>query len=463
MTEQKNEADKKKDKPYKPSKITVWKIRITEFIEFLTYDIWRIDSDTLSSKKSRLYDAIKTVILTVRNTGELNLSSNAASLTYRTVLSIVPMLAVLFAIARGFGLEKFLKSGLFSYFEGQNELLQKAFGIIDDSLKYAQGGIFAGIGVVLLLYTVFTLFQDIEINFNRIWQIKKGRSIQRRAIDYLALILLLPVMIILNSGLSFMISSSTLYFDKYSYILNPLVTQVLNFLPFFITIFVLTLLYKFMPNTKVKFINALIAAIIIGTIYQFFQMLYLNGQIWITKYNAIYGTFAAIPLLLLWLQVSWYLILIGVTLSFSAQNVRKFSFEKETRNISRQYFDFFTLLITSVIVKRFAEQHPPLTPDEISEECKIPVRLTNQIINELEEMHIITPTPSPEDEKLKAYQPALDINLISIGFLAEKVDLHGSSDFLIDIKGKYRNHWRAFIKARSCMYENGSDTLLKDL
>ena len=172
----------------------------------------------------------------------------------------------------------------------------------------------------------------------------------RRAVDYFALILFLPILIILNYGLSIMLNS----FTKYIFILYP-ATQYLNILPYVITVLVLTLLYKLMPNTKVEFVNAFIAALLAGAAYQIVQMLYLNGQIWITKYNAIYGTFAAIPLLLLWLQLSWYIVLIGATLSFAAQNVRKFSFERETQNISRRYRDFFTLIITSVIVKRFAE------------------------------------------------------------------------------------------------------------
>lgn len=157
----------------------------------------------------------------------------------------------------------------------------------------------------------------------------------RRAVDYFALILFLPILIILNYGLSIMLNS----FTKYIFILYP-ATQYLNILPYVITVLVLTLLYKLMPNTKVEFVNAFIAALLAGAAYQIVQMLYLNGQIWITKYNAIYGTFAAIPLLLLWLQLSWYIVLIGATLSFAAQNVRKFSFERETQNISRRYRDF---------------------------------------------------------------------------------------------------------------------------
>ena len=274
--------------------------------------------------------------MTIRNSMELQINVLAASLTYRTLLSLVPGLAVLFAVARGFGLLNIIKSQISTYFPGQEEILIEVTGFIDNSLEHAQGGVFAGVGVIVLLYTVFILFSDIENNFNTIWQLSKGRTIQRRISDYFALIFIMPVFIVLNSALSLMISSSTMYFDAFSYILNPLVTQVLNILPFFIIILVLTLLYKFMPNTKVKFINALIAGFVAGTALQLFQLVYISGQIWITKYNAIYGSFAALPLLLLWLQLSWNIVLMGVELSFSLQNIQKFYFEKETKNISRR-------------------------------------------------------------------------------------------------------------------------------
>ena len=280
----------------------------------------------------------------------------------------------------------------------------------------------------------------------------------RRAVDYFALILFLPILIILNYGLSIMLNS----FTKYIFILYP-ATQYLNILPYVITVLVLTLLYKLMPNTKVEFVNAFIAALLAGAAYQIVQMLYLNGQIWITKYNAIYGTFAAIPLLLLWLQLSWYIVLIGATLSFAAQNVRKFSFERETQNISRRYRDFFTLIITSVIVKRFAEGKPPLSNDEISESCEIPIRLTNDILDDLQNMQIIAAIPIPKKEPLMAYQPALDIDLITVNFLMKSIDRFGSEDFNIDTEIKCANHWNAFMESRMCFYHNNKDKLLKDL
>jgi len=468
MIPEKDKNNTAEKKEYKPGRITRWKVKIADLIEFLTYGIWRIDYKSLSKNTSVFYNLIKTIILTVRNTLDLELGVKAASLTYRTVLAIVPFLAVLFAIGRGFGFENILQSEILDYLgmtpignvpQGESNLTMEIITLINNSLEYAKGsGVFAGVGVVLLLYTVFTLFRDIENNFNRIWQVKKGRSMHRRAIDYFALILFLPILIILNYGLSIVLNS----FTKYIYILYP-ATQYLNILPYVITVLVFTLLYKLMPNAKVKFLNAFIAGLIAGAAYQIVQTLYLNGQIWITKYNAIYGTFAAIPLLLLWLQLSWYIVLIGATLSFAAQNVRKFSFERETKNISRRYRDFFTLIIASVIVKRFAEGKMPLNNDEISESCEIPIGLTNEILDDLLNMQIISAIPLPKNEPLLAYQPALDINLITINFLMKRIDQFGSEDFNIDTEVKYANHWDAFMESRMCFYENNKDKLLKDL
>ena len=455
--------DKNNKKEGKESNFSKLKEKISRLIDFLTYDIWRLDSQDVSGKRNIVYNGLRAIIMTIRNSMELKLNVRAASLTYRTLLSLVPGLAVLFAVARGFGLQNIIESQFITYFPGQEEVLTEVIKFIDKSLKHAQGGVFAGVGVIVLLYTVFVLFSEIENSFNTIWQLSKGRSIQRRVSDYFALIFIMPIFIVLNSGLTIMISSSTVYFDAFSYILNPLVTQVLNVLPFFIIILTLTLLYKFMPNTKVKFMNALIAGFVAGTALQIFQLVYISGQLWITKYNAIYGSFAALPLLLLWLQLSWNIVLMGVELSFSLQNIRKFYFEKETKNISRRYNDFFTVLITSLIAKRFAEEKLPLTADEISEKYAIPIRLTNQILDLLQELQMISPTPCEDDEEVMAFQPAFDINLMSVKLLMSKIDTYGSENFKTDKNMKFRSHWDALMLSRKSFYSVEDNQLLKDL
>lgn len=501
-----------------PDRLERLRTRVKEVIKFLSYDIWRSNPATLSNKKNILYNAIKIVMLTVRNVQELNIAASSRSLTYRTLLSIVPLLAVIFAIARGFGIENIMESSIFNLMTGEKadtteviaeaalppdtalmdmeawnaensgriasvtageeemqfqeeataegrtrEFLDMLFQLIDNSLEEAKGGgIFAGVGILLFLYTILLLFNDIENNLNKIWQVSKGRSIGRKVTDYTAMVLFIPIFFILVNALNIFSypQNNTL---KIIYILYPFIPRLLNIIPFVVMILIFTSVYKFLPNVKVKFLNALLAGVLAGVAFQFFQMLYLSGQLWITRYNAIYGTFAAIPLMLLWIQLSWFITLIGAEVSYAAQNVRKFSFEKETRNISRRYRDFFTLMIASVIVRRFADELPPYTADQLSEKCKVPSRLTHDILDVLTEVKIISPTPTSEDELVMAFQPAVDINLISVNYLMAKLDEKGSEDFMIDMKGEFHEHWKVLVNTRLCMYENNKNLLLKDL
>jgi len=430
---------------------------VERVIHFITVDIWRADTNGMGTLKRWLYDILKSFILTFRNIDGSKLNSRAAALTYSSILSIVPLLAVLFAIARGFGLQNLLQNELGNYFAGQRGVLEKAMVFIDKSLEYAQGGVFLGIGVVLLLYTVINLISSIENNFNFIWRVKHGRSYYRQFTDYLALLLIAPVFIICNAGLS-LILNSTLDINIVGYVISPFI----KILPFIITILMFTFLYIYIPNTKVKFTSALFAGIFAGLAFQVFQMIYISGQVWISKYNTIYGSFAALPLLLLWMQLSWFIVLIGVQLSFSFQNISKFSFEKEAANISRRYKDFVLLLIAGLIAKRFEKGYDPYTANELSERYKIPTRVTSDALYFLEEIGIIRSTNSKEDN-VQAFIPALDINQITVSYLFKKVDLYGSEDFDIDIGDEFTGEWNMIKDIRSCADDKGKDILVKDL
>ncbi len=429
---------------------------VKKLLRFLSYDIWRINKKDRSSRKIGLYNIIKTFILAIRNIDGSQLFTKASALTYSTLLSIVPLLAVLFAIARGFGFQNIVKTQLFSYFAGQEEILNKAMAFIDKSIEYAQGGIFLGIGVILLLYTVINLLSNIEDNFNNIWQIKKGRTYFRMFTDYLALIIIAPVFLICNAGLTIILSTTA----EQQYLLGLVISPFMKVIPYLLTILLFTLLYVYIPNTKVKFRSALLGGVFTGICFQIFQMLYINGQIWIAKYNAIYGSFAALPLLLLWLQLTWFLVLFGVQLSFAFQNVNKFSFEHETSNISRRYKDFIALLIMTLIVKRFEKGLPPYTADELSENYKIPTKLTGDTLFYLQQIGIIVETPT-DDALVPAYIPALDINHISVSYLFEKIDKYGSEDIIIDTDIQFRSEWETILAIREPS-EYGLK-LLKDL
>lgn len=436
--------------------------KITDFVKkvirFLSYDIWRLNKDDRSTRKIGFYNIIKAFILAIRNIDGAQLFTKASALTYSTLLSIVPLLAVLFAIARGFGFQNIVKTQLFSYFAGQAEMLDKAMAFIDSSIEYAKNGIFIGIGVILLLYTVINLLSNIEDNFNKIWQVKKGRSYFRMFTDYLALIIIAPVFLICNAGVTILLNTTA----EQQYILGMVISPIMKVIPFLITILLFTILNVYIPNTKVKFKSALLGGIFTGICFQVFQMLYIGGQIWISKYNAIYGSFAALPLLLLWLQLTWFFVLFGVQLSFAYQNVNKFSFEHETSNISRRYKDFILLIIMVLIVKRFEKGEKPYTADELSEHYKIPTRLTGDTLFDLQQIGLILETPT-EDNLVSAYIPAIDINQITVAYLFEKAEIYGSEDFMIDTSTEFREEWETILEIKDLNKADRGNTLLVDL
>jgi membrane protein len=451
---------KKNDKPGLGARISEL---LSKVIPFITYDIWRITEYEVSGLKKSYIFLAKTVLLAVRGFKREDLQTKASALTYSTLLAIVPLFAVIVGIAGGFGLRETVRASVYSYFQGQEAGLDTIFDFVDSYLSMAQGGLFIGIGLVLLFYTVINLISTIEGTFNDIWQVKKSRSWHRKITDYLALFIILPAMMTISSGLSLFISTlSNSILNEYLF-LTPVADAMLNLAPYVITVLFFTALYMLLPNTKVRFPNALAAGFITGCAFQVFQFFYISGQIWVSKYNAIYGSFAALPLLLLWLQLSWVLCLFGAEVAYASQNVKKFSFDRDSKNISRRYKDFLTVLIASLIVKRFEKGEPPYKADEISEDNRIPIRLTTDILYLLTELDIITEVRMEEDERIVRFQPALDINKISIGFLLRKIDEYGSENFKIDTGEKFKEEWQALLKTRKDMLDPSNGVLLKDL
>ncbi|WP_080905033.1 YihY/virulence factor BrkB family protein [Parabacteroides sp. Marseille-P3160] len=436
---------------------------LTKTIRFVTYDIWRITDKEVVGFRQIYINTIKTIILAIRGFQDEGLQTRASALTYSTLLSIVPLLAVLVGIATGFGMQETVQKQLFEYFPGQTVALTKAFEFVQSYLAQAQGGVIIGVGFIFLFYTVVNLISSIEDTFNQIWQIQKSRPWYRKITDYLALFLILPILMTISSGISIFMSTLRNSFLSNYILFTPFVDTLLNIAPFVIIILVFTFLYIFLPNTKVRFLNGLIAGVITGFAFQLFQYLYISGQIWVSKYNAIYGSFAALPLLLLWLQLSWLLCLFGAEIAYASQNVKKFSFERDSKNISRRYKDYLTLLIASLIVKRFEKGEEPYTADELSDLYQIPIRLTTDILYLLKDLGIITETLGQDDPRIIHYQPAIDINRITVGFLLQRIDEAGSENFKINTDGLFKNQWKALLKTRKDMIENNSGTLLKDL
>ncbi|KAA6339938.1 hypothetical protein EZS27_012150 [termite gut metagenome] len=437
--------------------------KLIEFWKFLTYDIWRVTEHEVSKRRFSFLTIVKTIYLCINRFAGDRLVNKASALTYSSLLAIVPILAIIFAIARGFGFPSIMEN-LFQYgFGGESATTKTLLRFVDSYLwETKSNGLFVGVGLILLLWTVINLIENIENTFNSIWGVKGSRSVYRKFTDYFSMFLFLPILLVVSGSLSIFMTTMLKEMESYV-ILAPVFRFLVSLIPFVLTWLMFTGLYIFMPNTKVKFKYAFVSGIFVGSIYQVFQYLYINGQVSVSKYNAVYGSFAAIPLLLLWLHVSWVICLFGVELTYAGQNIHNFSFDQDTRNISRRYRDFVALLIMSFIAKRFAAGEQPYTAQAISQEHHIPLRLTKQILDRLQEVHLLHEVINDRKGDDTIFLPAMDINLLNVGTLLEKLDTYGSEDFKIDTEGRFHGQWKLLYNSKERYYKEASNILLKDL
>ena len=430
---------------------------------FLDEDIWRVtDEDTKNRPLKHLwYTWLKVTVLSLQRLVRDGLVNKAAALTYSTLLSIVPILAILFAIARGFGFAALMESQFRQGFEGQSLAVETLLGLIDSYLEHAKSGVFIGVGLVMLLWTVLTLTGNIERTFNQIWQVKKPRSLFRKITDYFSIFLLLPILIVVSGGLSVFMATMVKDLESYE-LMAPFVKFLVRLVPFVFTSMMFVALYIFMPNTKVRLANALFPGIVAGVAFQAWQYFYINSQIWVSSYNAIYGSFAAIPMFLLWTQISWCICLFGAELTYASQNVENYNFEKDARNISRRYHDFLCILLMSAICKCFARGEHPYTAEEMARQHRIPLRIVKEVLYELQDLDLIYPVMEDEKSDAPIYLPAEDINRLSVGELLKRIETEGSENFKVDHIGAFSKEWQLLARAKESYYA-AAETLLKDL
>jgi len=405
----------------------------SKIITFFTHGIWKIRLDELSYSKSFLIRTLRILFLTVKGFDENSCFLRASALTFFTLISIVPLAALFFGIAKGFGLEKILQERLMEQFAAHENVVIAIINFSDSLLKNTRGGILAGIGVIVLFWAALKVLGHIEKSFNAVWGIKKSRSLARKLSDYLSIMVLCPILIILSSSLNvFLTTQVTVIAEKIALVslISPLLLSLLKLFPYFIIWILFTFVYMFAPNTKVNFVSALTAGIIGGTMYQVAQLAFITFQIGTSNYNAIYGSFAALPLFLTWMQLSWIIVLFGAELSFAHQNVHTYEFEAEAVGISDELRKIISLRVCHYIIKRFADGEEPATASIVSNALEIPSRLVQRILYELTESSVLSKVCT-NSENEPAYQPAKDISGITFQFVLDALDRNGTENIHI--------------------------------
>ncbi|MBO6079252.1 MAG: YihY/virulence factor BrkB family protein [Bacteroidaceae bacterium] len=392
---------------------------------FLTKDIWSFEFYQKGPLRRAIGNTVKVIVIAVRTFLDDKVMTKAAALTYSTLFAIVPILALIFAIARGFGFENIVTSLLKNGIIGENESLNTVMQFIDGYMQYVSSGAFIGIGLLFLLWSVYSLADGIEANLNMIWHVKQARGMGRKITDYFSLILLIPIGIICLSGLSVATRSILEGMEGYL-LLGGFVQFLISAMPFLLAGLIFTGFYMFMPNTKVKFKYAIIPGIIAGCLFQLLQNLYFKGQFSLSSYNAIYGGFAALPLFLFWLNLSWSIILFGCELAYVSQNNDNFNYFKEPDKISRRHEDFYCLMVMALICKRFNKGLPPLKMKEIVQKLQIPHRYVISSLDTLTDSGLLETIQA--DEREPAYVPSTDTQKLTVVNVLSAINCSGYCD-----------------------------------
>lgn len=431
-----------------------WYNKIYAFVIYCISGVWK---DPRKTFKVRF---IKTVNLSVNSFLDRGLQIRSMALTYYTVLSLVPALALLVAIGRGFGMSDTMQGELYNMFPSQSKVISTCMKFVDSYLNEATQGVFVGVGIVMLLWTIISLLSYIEDAFNTIWDVKEGRTFYQKLTDYIAICLIIPVLMLCSSGVN--IFMSTTIQEKLNLpFLSAGVNLILEMAPLVLAWLAFTFSYYLIPTTKVELKYAMIAGAVSAICFEVLQMLFVNGQIYVSKYNAIYGSFSFLPLMLVWLQFSWMILLAGCVLAYSLQNVFTFNFLGDVGQVSNRSWHSMGLITMCVIVKRFIKEEEPLSNQDIAVRYNLPVRIVNRVVAKLLQAKLIYEVKI--DNTNIGLSPALEVSELTLGRFYREFDSAGENNIIPDFNLIYADMLKLLRPLSQQSYEDYNQVMLKDI
>lgn len=335
-------------------------------------------------------------------------SSHASALTFYSLLSLVPLAAMALGVSKGFGFEQLLEKELLKHFAAQQEVVGQIMIFARNLLDNTKGGLVAGVGVVALFWSVIKVLERIEDNFNQIWEVP-SRPMLRKLSDYLTIMIIAPVLLIMSGSATVFIISQVSAFSSQvglEKVFTPAISLGLAVAPYGLIWLLFTLIYLIMPNTRVRPGGAILAAVLAGSAYQLLQIGYVRFQFFVTSYNAIYGSFAALPLFLIWLQFSWIIVLFGAEIAHAFPDSEVFEPEGNALPASPAQTRLLALAVCHDIVLRFHRDKPGLREGDLVREFDISHRQARATTDLLIRAHLVCRVQSDEDSLL--LQPTRD-------------------------------------------------------
>ena len=403
---------------------------ISQIIYFIKSGVWEIRLKDLSPFKAFFIRYLRVIILASQGFLKDHCQKTASVLTYYSLLNIVPVVAVAFAIAKGFGLEKVIEKQILQMADKanwQSDITSQIITFSHKLLEQAKGGLIAGIGIILLFWTVISILGKIEESFNEIWEVKKPRTLVRKFSDYLTAMLVAPILLIISSSATVVVSSQVkVIVNKIGFlgVFSSVIFLLLNLLPYVSMWFLFAMIYLIMPNTRIPLRSGILGGIAAGTVFQIVQWIYIKFQIGVASYGAIYGSFAALPLLLAWLQISWMIVLLGAEIAYAYEHYETFGFHPDYSRISFSSRKLLILRIFHLLTKKFSLGEKPLSVKQIAHALEIPVRLARQLLHELTDVGLVVETVKGTKDEV-AFQPGKTIENITVKYALDEFEKYG--------------------------------------
>lgn len=434
---------------------------INKIISFLKKDLWIIDLDKLTRTKTLFFKSLRLISFTLREIMRNELQLRAVSLVYTTLLSIVPLIAFSFSILQSFGvvnnqLEPILQNFLAPLGEQGNQISHKILEFVGNM----KVGVLGTIGLLTLLYTVFSMIKKIDDSINVIWKVHRGRGILKRLTNYISLTVLGPILMFVILGLTASLASNTIV-DKLSHYktFGTLIVIWGTILPYLLISIIFSIIYLIVPNTKVRIWPALIGGVIAGIFWQISSQLFATGVASSTKYFAIYSSLAIVILFMIWQYISWLIVLIGAQISYCSQKIDYSGINLKPSEISSKLKERISLSVMYLVGKNFSSGKNNLSLDQIVDLTNLPYDFVYSSIKDLKSKNLIiesadTPT---------TYIPAKDLELISLEEIINASRTNEQSEQFIDItENKFRQVDSVLNDIDSSIYGSLGKVNLKD-
>ena len=404
-------------------------MRLSDIITFFTDTVFRKGAGEYRNPVARwAVRQYKLLFYTVQGLSSHGTMVRSAALTFYTLMSLVPVVALVFAVVKGFGLAEGLEQNLYEVLPQSPEVIDYVVGFAQKALARTQGGWVALVGVLTLFWAVIKVFGSIEDAFNNIWEVRSTRSAARKYGDYIAVVVVAPILWVISSSMGN-------YAAEILGVAGSPALEVLSRAGSLVVAWVMfTFIYVVLPSTKVRFTAALTAGVVAGTAFVLFQWGYVYPQRWMTSYNAIYGSFAALPLFLLWMQISWEILLLGGELSFAYQNVARFDEERESLLVSYDCRRKLMVGVMLLVSRAFRDGRGAVSFSEIRDRLDVPTRIMNNILYTLVQARMLSEIRTEGTDYDLEYAPARDISTLRVYDILSAVDSHGFGRDTIDMR-----------------------------